>query len=140
MRIGFWYAGVAALVITAAIALLATTRSPESLLLGHWKELAWEYEKDEKTPLIHRAEGWHFLPGQQLLLQRKESVEKVRWRLAGRSNVLLLRYASGVTEHYNVTELRQNKLVLNFETDIQARGVAKLTFSRVQADDNAQGL
>ncbi|MBX3720457.1 MAG: hypothetical protein KF713_01335 [Turneriella sp.] len=140
MKIAFWYAGGGALVTGTVLALLTTAGSPESLLLGHWKELAWEYEQDEQTPLVHRAEGWHFLPGQQLLLQRKGSIEKVRWRLAGRSNVLLLRYASGVTEHYNVTELRADKLVLNFETDIQARGVAKLTFTRLRVDRDAQGL
>jgi len=131
MKIGCYYAGAFFFVAVVVAALLGKARSPEALLLGNWKELAWEYEKDKTTPVMHRGERWKFLPGQQLLLLRKDGSEKAHWHLAGRANVLLLRYGSGITELYNVTEFTPDRLVLNFATDIQARGVAKLTFARM---------
>lgn len=141
MRIWTYYILTAALLGGIVAGLLAVSPSPESLLLGRWKEVSWEYEMKGsgpevrerlgKTLVIHQTEFWEFAPGNRLTLFRKGASDSVHWRLAGRSNALALTHGGGITEHYQVTKLSRDTLELNFETDIQARGIAKLTFERM---------
>lgn len=120
--------------------LFGKSEDPEKLLLGKWREVAWQYESSEvsddvservgKTLVIHKAEYWEFLPNRTLVVSGKEGKGTAQWRLAGRANVLQLQHGRAVAEHYSVGELTHDTLVLNFETDIQAKGVAKLVFRR----------
>jgi len=127
--------------------------NPEQLIIGTWTEKAWEYEKvntirdlkeltrtdtmaqtvkDQlgKHLLIHSAEVWEFRESGLLVLKGKNSEKIARWKLKGRGHVLELEYEDKVKEHYNLTELTENNMVLNFDSDIQVKGIAKLTFDK----------
>ncbi|MBL7876921.1 MAG: hypothetical protein JNL53_14730 [Cyclobacteriaceae bacterium] len=126
--------------------------SPEEQLIGVWNEQSWEYEKvysrndqraiasdtvsqsvkDQlgKHLVIHSAETWRFTPDGQLILTGLDTVKTVRWKLKGRGRILQLEYSNQKIENYNLTELTNNKMVLNFDSDVQVRGIAKLIFNR----------
>lgn len=132
--------------------LMGCVQSPESQILGTWNERSWEYEKaysrstrkafDNDTIsqsvrdqlgrhlVIHSAETWKFNPDGTLLLHGMDTVKEVKWKLKGRGHILELEYADSVIEHYNLTELNDTKMVLNFDSDIQVKGIAKLTFDK----------
>jgi hypothetical protein len=57
-----------------------------------------------------------------------DTAREVRWKLKGRGHILELEYDNRIVEHYNLTELNDNTMVLNFDSDIQVKGIAKLTF------------
>jgi hypothetical protein len=134
--------------------LLFFSSNPEKQLEGQWKELSWEYEKVDKPTkngdsldykkcsdfvkktvgenlIIHQAETWHFLPKGKLILSSATTEKMVEWRLKGRGNVLEIKYDQGAVEHYNVTTLENGQLVLNFDSDMHVRGIAKLTFEKI---------
>lgn len=147
MRIPVLYAAIFVATSALLTALLMISEDPESLIVGKWREQSWEYEKSDgngtremghevkerigKTLVIHNAEYWVFSPNRTLALWRKDGKVVTRWRLTGRANVLRLEYEGRIVEHYNVTHLSSRTLVLNFETDIQAKGIAKLTFQKM---------
>lgn len=133
-----WFVyGISFLSIVGGITtLLALSPSPEFLIRGDWQESAWAYEheiqeKVGKTLQVHRAEEWSFLPAQKLQISRGKDRQTAKWRLAGRSNILLIQYDNGSAEHYNITQLSHDRLVLNFDSDIQSKGIAKLTFRKL---------
>lgn len=125
-------------------------QSPDRLIVGTWKEKSWEYEKvstpsELKTKdtvsqtvkdqlgkhlIIHSAEIWQFQKGGKLLLIGNGQQKAVKWKLKGRGHILELEYSDHIIEHYNVTEINRDELVLNFDSDMQVKGVAKLTFKR----------
>lgn len=145
---------IALLVFAAAgmFWVLNNVESPEHLIIGSWKEHSWEYEKAYSTAtlkvmnrdtisqsvkdqlgrhlMIHSAETWDFHPDGSLELHGADTVKRVKWRLKGRGHILELEYADRVIEHYNLTELDRNTMVLNFDSDIQVKGIAKLTFNK----------
>lgn len=129
---------------------------PEKLLIGTWQEVSWTYEKadsyngknhhsadyiDEvikheisKDLVIHKSEKWTF-SGKSDLYLHKESGEDVhaKWRLKGRGHILKMLYDDGQTiELYNIKELTEDKLVIHFENEIQARGIVKIEFKKVK--------
>jgi hypothetical protein len=150
----FWliYISVFAVGISSFVVMINAAPSPESVILGEWKELSWEYEKVNKTEdsikyksvtdevkkiagenlIIHEAETWHFLPNRRLRLVSDEGEKVVHWRIKGRGHILQLRYDDDVVENYSLYELDNNRMVLNFEIDLQARGIAKLTFEKIK--------
>jgi hypothetical protein len=132
---------------------MSNAESPENLIRGEWRELSWEYEKVDlplnkgmdyaqifpqlkqrisQDLIIHQAETWRFLPNGELILSDGEKEKKVKWRMKGRGHILQLIYDEDTFESYNLSELNDDTLVLNFESDIQARGIAKLTFERIK--------
>lgn len=132
-------------------ALMGMSQSPEARIEGEWKELAWEYEKVNRNDtvksdftgvssyvkdiagldlVIHNAEKWKFCPDGKLILQGAGYTREIDWVLKGRGNVLELKYGNNI-EHYNLTELSDDKLVLNFDTNTNARGIARLTFEKI---------
>jgi hypothetical protein len=149
MRFGIGYIISFLLVGGLIITSLSLSQNPEKLLIGKWREVSWDYERKDdnrlkeigpevrdrvdKTLLIHNAERWEFLPDGTLFLWGKNGKLEARWRLGGRGNVLRLEHARNIVEHYNVTHLSADILILNFETNIQAKGVAKLTFGKARA-------
>jgi hypothetical protein len=153
MKILKLYAGVIITIVLFLSLAMHHVESPEERIIGTWNEKSWEYEKvrrvedlekirsrdtvsqavkDElgKHLIIHSAEVWEFLPGGTLLLRGPNATRRVTWTLKGRGHILELRYANNVTEHYNLTELSNDKMVLNFDSDIQVKGVAKLSFNK----------
>lgn len=123
------------------------TSSPELLIVGQWNETQWQYEKvgfqeninhvnelkqaARKDLMIHEAETWRFLPNGTLQLCGKDSTKCVKWLIKGRGHILQLKHEDGNwSENYNIDVLDSNTLVVNFETDIEAKGLAKLTFNK----------
>jgi hypothetical protein len=154
MKVLALYSIIFSLGVTAFVIMISAAPSPESLIIGEWSELAWEYEKvnsggddsfqvkeklsDElkkkigKDLLIHEAETWTFLPNNRLKLSDGWSEKIVHWNIKGRGHILQLKYEGDIVENYNLTKLSDHVLVLNFESDVQARGIAKLTFEKLR--------
>ncbi len=148
MKIIITYTAVFLVIVGSFITLISLSQSPEKKIVGQWKELSWEYERVNKVGnsskeitddvkkiigqhlLIHEAETWQFLPNGKLLLQAGENEKLVSWKIKGRGNILQLKYDDQVIENYNLTELDNNTMILNFDSEIQARGIAKLTFEK----------
>ncbi len=129
--------------------LLIVSSNPEKVILGEWKEMTWEYEIADNAPsqneihltdelrnqscknmVMHKAETWTFLPDGKLKLSTQEQSHIVDWRIKGRGHILQIKYNNDTVEHYNLSELNGNEMVLNFEVDVQVRGIAKLTFKK----------
>lgn len=124
------------------------TQHPEILLRGHWKEIAWNYERvdkinkqldldDEvkqeisKNLMIHQTEKWIFKKNSKLILKAKNKTTYLKWKLKGRGHILKLKYENGMNEFYQIKELTKNKLILHFENDIHARGIVKISFKKL---------
>jgi len=152
MKIWIRYLGFFGLGFFLFITLISMAKSPELSIEGEWKELVWEYEKVDKNDtlsedfmpvshyvkeiagqdlVIHKAEKWQFYPDGRLILQGNDYTKEIAWTIKGRGNILELKSDMGI-EHYNLTELTENKLVLNFDTDTHTRGIARLTFKKIK--------
>lgn len=152
MKTLFIYMAVLIFCVFLFLVMISATPVPEALIQGEWKEMNWKYEtikkgKDESARqqliseevkrkigqhlVIHTAETWRFLPDHKLELRKGPEVHIVDWTIKGRGHVLQLRYNENSVEHYNIVTLSNNIMQLNFDTDVQARGIAKLTFRRV---------
>ncbi len=143
--------------LTAAASLIllltAGTPSPDTLLTGNWQEESWEYEKVDQTTqadslsgrqiaesvkqliaqdlIVHRAEQWRFKPdGTLRLITEQGPGRQLNWKMKGRGHILVLHYNDQMEESYTVAELTENHMVLHFYTEMQARGIAKITFTR----------
>jgi hypothetical protein len=134
--------------------LIGSRPSPEVQIIGTWKETSWNYEKvDEKKEddssdfktmtdnlkntikqdlIIHEAETWTFLKDGRLKLSGKNTTRTVTWRIKGRGNILQLKYDNDMVENYILTGLDNKNMFLHFETDVQARGIAKLSFKKIK--------
>lgn len=153
---GLFLSGIIAIIIT-----LVLTESPEKLILGEWDEVKWEYERVNKTMenkkkndhlsheiknvvgqdlIIHQAESWRFLPDGVLELKKKDQIQRVHWSIKGRGHILQLHYNNHFIENYNIDRLKNNELTINFEADIEVRGIAKLTFKKKQHVTQIQQL
>lgn len=147
MKITYIYILSFIILCFSVFALYSHATVPENQIIGQWKELKWTYEKKEtnssdkdmsddvkdllgKSLLIHQAEEWKFLPNGKLLLISDEGRKTVEWRLKGRGNILQIKHANFI-ENYNVSILNKDTLELNFDSNVHARGIAKLTFSRI---------
>lgn len=146
------YIALLVFALTGMIWVMNHVESPEHLIVGTWKEHAWEYEKAYSMAtfdkinrdtisqnvkdqlgrhlIIHSAETWNFNQDGTLVLHGADTIKQVKWKLKGRGHILELEYADNVIEHYNLTELNENTMVLNFDSDIQVKGIAKLTFNK----------
>jgi sporulation protein YlmC with PRC-barrel domain len=132
--------------------LLSYSITPEKTIAGEWEEMEWEYEKVNKVGdsvilnstntsnlkellgkelIIHEAENWIFSENGELVLKEGENSKIVSWRIKGRGHVLKIKYNNDTIEYYNITKLTDDELVLNFDSNIQARGIAKLTFRKI---------
>lgn len=152
MKYLYKYIGFFALGILLFVLMISASKSPETKIKGEWSELAWEYEKVDKNEgadssikedsnyvkntmgqdlVIHKAEKWKFYPDGKLILQGEKYTKEVSWCMKGRGNILELKYDDNNVEHYSLTELSDNKLVLNFDTETHTRGIARLTFEKI---------
>ena len=151
MKIWIRYIGFLGLGIFLFISLISVTKNPEATIEGEWRELAWEYEKVDKNDtlnddfksvsgyvkeiagqdlIIHKAEKWKFFSDGRLVLEGNNYTKEIAWTIKGRGNILELKSDKG-TEHYSLTELSNNKLILNFDTNTHTRGIARLTFEKI---------
>lgn len=151
MKIWLKYLGFFGLGFFLFATLLGMSQSPEMIIEGEWKELAWEYEKVNKNDtvnsdftkvssyvkdvagldlIIHKAEKWKFCPDGRLILQGKNYTKEIEWVIKGRGNMLELKYGNNI-ERYSLTELSENKLILNFDSNTNTRGIARLTFEKI---------
>lgn len=151
MKIWLIYLSALATAILLFYALIADKVSPEQQILGEWKEVNWEYEKVDETErvaryrhisdfvkqtmgqhlIIHQAETWTFLDNGKLKLSGDNSEEIVNWSIKGRGHILELRHDNDAVEYYDITGLDRQNMVLNFDSDMQVRGIAKLTFEKI---------
>ncbi len=152
MKIGVRYLALFGFSFLLFIVLMGSSESPESSIQGQWKELVWEYERVDKNDttqgdfntvsqfvknvvgenlIVHKAEKWIFKPNGQLILKGKNYTKEVNWSIKGRGNILEIKYDDNQYEHYNLTELSNDRLVLNFDTDTHTRGIARLTFEKI---------
>ncbi len=151
MKFTILYIGAFGLVILSFIFTLHSRPSPEVMISGEWAEVSWKYEKinssdnldfkkynSEKVKnllgkdlVIYEAEKWEFLPDGKLKLMGGEAIRIVDWRIKGRGHILQIRYHDGLQENYNISHLKHRKMVLNFDADAKARGIAQLTFTRI---------
>lgn len=139
--------------IVNAITLISPVKSIE----GSWKEVSWEYDKYEspsatkqisdaikaeisKELIIHEAEIWNFSPNGNLNLIAEKKDQSLSWTMKGRGNILKLSHNSNKIEHYNIQLLDNDKMVLYFNTDIQAKGIVKMTFEKIKENDYAQKI
>lgn len=158
MKLWLIYIAVFALGLTSFTVMMSSAASPEKLILGPWEEKKWMYE--DKTSIgadilaasktsvtnsypafsLHEAENWEFLPGGKLRLTVNDEVQQLTWTIKGRGHVLQIKYAPGHVENYQLTELSKDKMVLDAESDVQARGIARLTFERNKTNAYAQEI
>lgn len=135
------------------VLLMSMAKSPETIIEGEWKELFWEYEKADfnavsmgknyekdsgyikhiagQDLVIHKAEKWIFQPNGKLILKGNNYSKEIDWKIKGRGNILELKYDNNNIEHYSLTELQNDKLILNFDTSAHTRGIARLTFEKI---------
>ncbi len=160
-RVWSSYLIVALCGITGFFITVENSPSPEDIIIGEWEELKWEYEKVDKTGndsvnykhisddvkdligqnlIIHKAETWIFLPDHRVRLLGENTDKIVKWRIGGRGNILQFKHDSATIENYNLSELNDHTMVLNFEADIQAKGIAKLTFKKINITQDAQEI
>lgn len=148
-----WYVLVFLLAVSSIAWMVGVAPSPEKLVLGQWQETRWIYEsqctsggglKDTghgataghnllgRDLIIHKAETWIFEPGGKLLIQLPEKELCGSWCLKGRGNILEIRYDDQFVEHYQITRIRKDSMVLHFDAAMQAKGIAQLTFTKTQ--------
>lgn len=153
MKVKIKYALFFGLEIILFLVVINASKNPENIIKGQWKELVWEYEKVDKNDtiskdfknisnyvksmigenlVIHKAENWKFYPNGKLILEGKENSKEVTWCMKGRGNILEIKYDNQNIEHYNITELSNENMVLNFNTDVHTRGIARLTFKKIK--------
>lgn len=129
---------------------IGNNKSPEELIIGKWKEVAWEYEKvtdgskdelemnedyrDEiyKNLIIHKAEIWEFKKNGKLFLHSDKKNEDLRWSIKGRGHILELKHIDNRKEDFQIEEISKDKLVLYFYFDLQLRGIIKITFEKIK--------
>ncbi|WP_439488256.1 hypothetical protein [Algoriphagus sp.] len=152
MKFNLLYPTSFSLVLGVYFTLLSFQKSPETQLLGEWKEVSWEYEKldslitDEsfdymltdhiksqisKNLIIHEAEIWNFVDEHTLEMKSNKSQNSLNWTLKGRGNILQINGSGGVVEYYIIQEISPNRMVLHFNSDMQVRGIVKMTFERL---------
>ncbi len=136
--------------------LLSSTSTRNDIIIGEWREVEWKYEKapqrekkdltkDEKNAItknlvIHKAEEWQFLPNGDVILRMNGKDDKLmEWTLKGRGNILKLSQNDN-SEHYNLYKINDDELVLYFHTDLQAKGIVKLKFQRIDKGQYAKKI
>jgi hypothetical protein len=148
LRIWIIYLLIISSAFLVMLSLIHYAKSPTKLILGEWKESSWEYEMVNKIDtetthykkiseevknligenlVIHKSEVWKFLPNGELELHGPEGQKSLNWKLNGRGHILEL-VDTKTRESYNVSKLTDSSLVINFDTDLEVRGIAKLTF------------
>ncbi len=148
------------LILLVGVVLFTFTRlkiqTPEDLLIGDWSESSWQYERVAKLAhkrescsdslsealkehlgkdlFLHENETWTFYPDGRLKISVPEGPRKnYFWRLKGRGDVLVIKDENRQPmEHYKITQINKKTLTLNFELDIQVKGLARMSFKKAK--------
>ncbi|GGZ12948.1 hypothetical protein GCM10007049_00860 [Echinicola pacifica] len=151
MKIIAIYTIVALLIVGGIFSLLSSHHSPDERLVGRWREISWQYEKLDSPStasdasifaisehikreisrdlVIHQAETWEILPhGQMQLHLQGGEIKALDWRLKGRGHILKLMGKNRPLEHYQIQKLNGDSLEVHFNSDLQTRGIIKMTF------------
>ncbi|NVK84820.1 MAG: hypothetical protein HWE21_10900 [Cytophagia bacterium] len=154
MKIALIYISSLLLMVATVAFTMNWAESPNNLLIGEWEELSWQYEKIDPHPenksisigtideyqkaeisqelIIHEAERWEFSPSGEIRLHKQNgTVESLWWRIKGRGHILKLIHGT-VNEHYQIQKLTANLLEIHFNSDLQTRGIVKMTFRKKQ--------
>lgn len=151
MKLWAIYITIFLVLLVSFTIMISSNPHPEDVISGEWEEISWEYEKVNKPDkatirdyssaeikkmigqdlVIHEAEKWSFMANGKLKLEGKNNTKTVEWRIKGRGHVLQIKYDNGIVENYNITFLKNNTLVLNFDLEVKAKGIAQLTFNRI---------
>ncbi len=153
MKIILKYISLPLLIILCLTVMTSMAENPEKKIEGVWKESVWEYEKVDKNDtvskdfknlsnyvkeiasqnlVIHKTEKWIFKSNKKLILKGKDTTKELTWNIKGRGNILELKYNDNTLEHYTLTEISNDRLVLNFNTNTDIRGIARLTFEKTK--------
>jgi hypothetical protein len=129
------------ILLTSGAIVLAYYFNPERLIKGKWMETTWSYENVDKTSFLyhdirmqhkHESEAWRFMNNNQLLFYNGDDVAaKATWKIKGRGHILQLTYEDGDMEVYDIKELNDHELIINFDIGMESRGIARLVFTRV---------
>ena len=129
-------------------------KHPERLITGTWKEVAWKYDKLDKSdttieiPAVlndelkesisqglhfHQSETWIFDENANLKLEKKnkETVE-LNWRMKGRGHILKLHYGNQNKEFYQIRKITNDEMILHFENDTHARGIVQIVLRKIK--------
>ncbi len=151
MKLWTIYCSIFIIILSGFVLMVSSNPHPEDTISGKWEEVSWKYEKVNKPDkatirdyssaeikqmigqdlVIHEAEKWTFLPNGRLQLEGNNDTKTVEWRIKGRGHILQIKYDGGVVENYNITFLNNSQLVLNFDLEVKAKGIAQLTFNRI---------
>lgn len=128
------------MVVSLAIAMLYRY-NPERMIKGKWKETTWTYENLDKSSFIyhdvrmahkHESEAWKFIDNNQVHFYNGDEIAaRATWKIKGRGHVLQLTYEDGDTELYDIKELNNHELILNFDIGLESRGIARLVFTKI---------
>lgn len=143
-------------IVTTITLVLSKSTPPNMEIVGVWEETSWKYEKlpvksneyiDDAIKsditeglIIHEAETWEFLPNGEVLLSSEDRKKKLEWTLKGRGHILKLKYPDFKNEHYNLYKINDKEMELHFQSDIQARGIVKLTFKKKEEINYAEKI
>lgn len=148
------------MLLVGAVSVLWRMPRPEVKLHGQWQEVSWSYEKVDggdlglgagssiseelrkemtKGLVIHESETWRFGPASSLVLHKSgERNDTLLWKLKGHGHILQLVFGDSHQEVYQVRELKDDMMVLQFNNDMIARGVVRIVFKRLP--ENAQEI
>lgn len=153
MKLRISYIAILAMMLMLSLTYLySKSTTPENAFLGEWRELEWDYESlhDKKKLLgvfmnrnnanqevsdedirIYTAESWRFKPNGVLELVKDGEETTVQWSIKGRGNILEITDGE-ITEHYDITTLDEDKIELNYVSEIQVKGgFGKLVFEKL---------
>lgn len=156
MKISLLYSIGFVIFVGIYFTVLSTQESPESSIIGEWREVSWEYEKIDslafgegfdymvtdrikndvsKDLIIHEAEIWEFVDKETVEMKGENEAKSLNWRLKGRGNILQLNDRDNHEEHYLIQELSSDRMILHFNIDMQVRGIVKMTFEKVNREN-----
>ena len=91
--------------------------------------------------IIHRAETWQFGPDRRLtFLENGKVSEDLKWSIKGRGHILELQHKNAIVEDYQVVDISEDELVVQFNFDLQVKGIVKMTFKRIPKKEYAQKI
>lgn len=117
--------------------------NPERVIIGEWQETGWIYESVDKNNFLyrdiklgrkHESESWRFMRNKKVQFFNGGDVSaEATWKLKGRGHILQITYEDGDEELYDIKELDDDRLEINFDIGMESRGIARLVFIRKQA-------
>ncbi|MDR2282343.1 MAG: hypothetical protein LBE37_04005 [Sphingobacterium sp.] len=127
---------------------LISSKSPELLIQGTWREKEWNIEKGNDTAttnviasglreeilkdleLLHYG-IWDFNDNRLTTYDMKQAGTSVEWLIKGRGHILELRREGKRIETFLIQQIDENTLELHLNFDLQVKGIMKIVLERV---------